>query len=83
MSSNPTPPDLEAPVVLLNAEVWQTRMSKLGYDTPTKQAAAVGCARSALYDVINGRAEPRRSLVRRMVAASGLPPKRLLKLADA
>ncbi len=82
MSPETTSPDLDEPVVLLNAKVWRKRMTKLGFPTITEQAEQVKCARSALYDVINGRAEPRRRLVRRMVAVSGLPPKRLLKVAD-
>lgn len=83
MSPQTTSDDFDAPIVLLNADVWEARMRALGYTTVKAQAAQVGCARSALSDLINGKAEPRRSLGRRMVRVAKLPPSKLFKLAAA
>lgn len=76
-------PTSEPPVMLLRSDVWHARMLARNHATIAAQARAVRCARSSLYEVVSGRAEPRRDLVWRMARAAGTTPARLFRLADA
>lgn len=83
MPSTTVSDDTKLPVLLVRADVWHARMRERNCVTGVEQALAVGCARSALIDVLSGKAEPRRDLARRMARAAGVSPDVLFKVADA
>lgn len=83
MSPTLQPTDTESPVLLLDADRWQAHMRARGFTTVVAQAAAAGCSRSHLTDMLKGRVEPQPRIVRQVARAAGARPSQVFKVADA
>jgi hypothetical protein len=83
MSPTQHPDDTNAPVLLLDAELWQARMRARGFTTVVKQAQAADLSRSHLTDILKGRAVIGPKVVRQVSRAAEAKPSQVFKLADA